>query len=544
MGKRDKVKLLNFFKNLFSKENKKVYTAEDMDLEQREQYINNLKFSKDINDNINKIKDFFGKSFDLNIRRFKIGKEKIEGIIMYMSGLVESTAIEDILEDLEIDLFKMESYLNNKEITYETVVDQVLNNKKIEETEKLSKVMNNLSQGSSVIFIDGISKAILCETKGFQIRNIEEPDSEMSIRGPRDGFVENIFTNTSLLRQRIRAPHLWIQDMEIGSLSKTNVAVAYVKGLANEDLVEEVKTRLEKIEIDNVLESGYLQEFIKDEPFTIFPLIERTERPDKVVSCLVEGKIAILTNNTPFVLIVPATYNMLIQSPDDYYAPFLIGTFTRLLRHFSFLLSMLLPGIYIAIVNFHQELLPISLLLRISATREGVPFPIVIESLLIESLFEILREAGVRLPRAIGSAISIVGALVLGEAAISAGLVSPPMVIIVALTAISSFTTPSYPLAAAARILRFIFIVLGGTLGLFGIQSGFLVLLIHLCSLRSFGHPYFQPFGPLIWQDLKDSVVRLYWWQQDIRPKLLGGRNPQRQKKGQKPEVPQEEEED
>ena len=196
----DKMKWLNFFKNLFSKENKKVYTAEDMDLEQREKYIHNLKFSKNINDNINKVKDFFGKSFDLNIRRFKIGEEKIEGVIMYMSGLVESTAIENILEDLEIDLFKMESYLNNKEITYETIVDQVLNNKKIEETEELSKVMDNLSQGSSVIFIEGNSRAILCETKGFPIRNIEEPDSEMSLRGPRDGFVENIFTNTSLLR--------------------------------------------------------------------------------------------------------------------------------------------------------------------------------------------------------------------------------------------------------------------------------------------------------------------------------------------------------
>ncbi|MFW6006543.1 MAG: spore germination protein, partial [Halanaerobiales bacterium] len=413
----------------------------------------------------------------------------------------------------------------------------------IEKTNQLIKILNNISLGTSVILIDGFAETILCETKGPETRSIEEPTNEISIRGPRDGFVENIYTNISLLRKRIRTPHLWLENFKIGDLTKTEIAIAYIKGLASEELIEEVRSRLQKIDIESVLESGYLQEFLKDEPYTLFPLIERTERPDKVISCLTEGRVAILTNNTPFVLVVPTKYNMLLQTPDDYYEDFHIGSLIRILRHLAFIISILLPGSYVAIVNFHPELLPVGLLLRIASSREGVPFPVIVESLLMESIFEILREAGIRLPQAIGPAISIVGALVLGEAAINAGLVSPPMVIIVALTAIASFTTPDYTLANTARILRYIFILLGGTLGLFGIQYGFLLTAIHICSLRSFGQPYFSPFAPLIWQDLKDSIIRLFLWQHTTRPKLVGGKEPEKQDNNQKPKNPGEKEE-
>jgi spore germination protein KA len=541
------MKFLDYFKNIWKrlapkKDKKKIVDFEDLDIDEREDYINELEFRSDLEENINMIKDLLGGSCDFNIRRFKLGAEEISGALIYMSGLTDTKSIEEILESLEMDLLKFQSFSKEKAKAsiYDTITNRLLNNKNIQESSKVNKVLNELSLGSSAIFINGISNAILCETKGFQVRNVTEPESEKVIRGPRDGFVENIFVNTSLLRQRIRVPHFWIQDFEIGSLSKTQVAMAYIKGLASEELVDEVRSRLEKIDIDTVLESGYLQGYLHDKSLTVFPLIMRTERPDKVVSCLVEGKVAILTNGTPFVLTLPTTFNMYLQSPDDYYELSPITSIIRMMRYLAYIFSILLPGLYVAVLNFHAELLPSKLFLRIAATRGGIPFPIVIEALIMGGLFEFLREAGLRLPKAAGSAISIVGALVLGDAAIKAGLASPPMVIIVAITAISSFTIPRIAFGLSARIFRFIFLFLGGTIGMFGIQFGIIILLIHLCSLRSFGQPYLQPFAPLIWQDLKDSLVRLPWWQLVNRPFLLGGREEQRQKGDQKPDPSEE----
>jgi spore germination protein KA len=529
-------KLFNKITGRKSTEKKTSNLLEDFNISGREEYVNKLRLASSLEENIRIIKDLFGDSFDLNIREITIGKEKTRAALISMTGLTDPQSIEEIIEALQIKLLHFQE-LESDHIL-ELITERALNNQEIQITEKMSIVLKETSTGSSIILIDGIPEAIICDTRGFQVRHIEEPESEIVIRGPRDSFVENIFTNTSLIRQRIRVPHLWIQKYEMGSLSKVNVAIAYIKGLTSDELVAEVKSRLERIDIDAVLESGYIEEFLYDEPVSLFPLIKRTERPDKVVSCLLEGKVAVLTDGSPFVLLMPVNLFFFLQAPDDYYEIFPIGSFIRILRYIAFLISIFLPGVYVSVINFHPELLPVSLLLRITAAREVVPFPVIVEALLMEGLFEVLREAGLRLPRAIGSAISIVGALVLGEAAINAGLVSPPMVIIVALTAISSFTTPDYTLGITARLLRFVFLILGSTVGLYGIQLGLLILLIHLCSLRSFGQPYFQPFGPLVWQDLKDSIVRLPWWRMVTRPRLLGGREPQRMKKGQKPGPP------
>lgn len=533
------MKFLNFFKNIFTKfkkDKKETIDLEDLDINEREEYIKQLELTSNIEENISLIEQLLGDSLDLNVRRLKLGQQQVSGALIYMSGLTDTESIERILKTLEMDLLKFQSFSSKGKDIYQTITEQLLNNKSIRKIKNVKEILSNLSLGSSIILIDEVPQAILCETKGFQIRSVEEPKGEISLKGPRDGFVENLFTNTSLIRQRIRTPHLWIQNFKTGALSETQGAIAYIRGLASEELVEEVKSRIENIDKDIISETGTLQEYIHDEPFTIFPLIDRTERPDKLVSCLAEGKVAILVHGTPLVLIVPATANMFLQAPDDYYEVSILGSLIRILRYIAYTISILLPGIYVAVMNFHQELLPVSLFLRIASSREGVPFPLIFESLLMEGLFEILREAGLRLPKAIGQAVSIVGALVLGDAAIKAGLVSPPMVIIVAITAISSFTTPNYSFAFTARILRFIFLFLGSTIGMFGIQFGVLVLLIRLCSLRSFGQPYLQPFAPLIWQDLKDSLIRLPAWKLVVRPILMGGEKPQRQDKGQKPE--------
>jgi spore germination protein KA len=362
-----------------------------------------------------------------------------------------------------------------------------------------------------------------------------EPESETTIRGSRDGFVENLRVNTSLIRRRIRSPNLWIESMNIGSLTKTEVAYAYMKGLVGEEILEELRSRLERIDIDSVFESGVIEEFIEDQPYSFFPTVFRTERPDIIAAGIVEGRVAIFTSGTPFVLMVPADFPMFLHAPDDYNEIFPIGTFLRILRFGAFVLSIFLPGLYVSVINFHPELIPTSLLLTIQRTREGVPFPVIAEILIMEFAFEFLREAGLRLPKAIGPAISIVGALILGEAAIRAGIVSPGVVIIVAFTAITSFSAPTFSIAISARILRFLMTILGGAFGLLGIQLGLLVLLINMVSLRSFGYPYMAPFGPFIWQDMKDNIIRAFWWQHDLRPRLLGFREPRRQRPGQKP---------
>jgi len=356
--------------------------------------------------------------------------------------------------------------------------------------------------------------------------------------------VENLQVNTSLIRLRLPIPQLWIETMTLGRLSRTQIALLYLKGLARDKLIREVRSRLQQIDIDGVLGTGYIEDFIKDSPFSPFPIAFRTERPDKVTGALLEGRVAIMVGGSPFALIVPTELPMFMQAPDDYFEPLPIGAFIRLLRYAALIVSLILPGIYVGVVTFHPELLPTTLFLRIISYREGVPFPVVFEMLLLELIFELLREAGLRLPPAIGSAISIVGALILGDAAIRAGLVSPGVVIIVALTAIAGFTTPSYSLSIAFRLLRFTYTILGATFGLFGVQFALLLTIIHLCSLRTVGMPYLSPLAPLILSDLKDSIITFWWWGMRTRPKLIGGREPLRQPLGQKPVPGQDPEEE
>jgi spore germination protein KA len=417
----------------------------------------------------------------------------------------------------------------------EAFAERLLQSSQVGEVEAFDDAWTALSNGRTLVLFDGDATALSCDTQRITSRNVEEPANETVIRGPRFGFIESIGANMALLRQIIKTPNLWFEEFTLGHLTRTKVSVAYIKGLASEELVQEVRQRVGRIEVGSILESGYIEELVEDDPFTVFPLVFRTERPDRVAACLLEGRVAVFTENTSFVLVVPMDFPMLLQAPDDYYEKVPIGSALRILRYIAFLTSILLPGVYVGIMTFHQELVTTELLLRITAAREGVPFPVVAEVLTMELLFELLREAGIRLPRAIGPAVSIVGALVLGEAAINAGFVSPAVVIVVALTAISSFTVPTFSFGIAARLARFVFILLGGTLGLFGIQFGVLALLTHLVGVRSFGHPFIAPVAPLVAPDLKDLYVRTWHWDKNMRPLLLGAREPVRVPRGQQP---------
>lgn len=370
--------------------------------------------------------------------------------------------------------------------------------------------------------IDGYSKALVASTRGWEARDVSDPVTEGVVRGPREGFTENLRTNTSLIRRRIRNPKLKIETLRIGAVTRTEVVVAYIEGTADSSVVKEVHERLSRIDTDAILESGYLEEFIEDSPFSPFPQIEHTERPDKIAAALVEGRVVILTDGTPFVLIVPTVFFQFLQSSEDYYERYLLGTAIRWIRFMAFLFALLLPSLYIALTTIHQEMIPTNLALSLAGAREGVPFPAFVEALMMEIAFELLREAGLRLPRPVGQAVSIVGALIIGESAVRAGIVSPVMVIIVALTGIASFSVPAFNLAITLRLLRFPMMMIAAVMGVPGMAMAVLVIVTHLADLRSFGVPYLSPVAPASYRDWKDVVVRAPWWSMFMRPAGIG----------------------
>jgi spore germination protein KA len=391
------------------------------------------------------------------------------------------------------------------------------------------KLFLQLLSGDSILFIDGCSKALSISLRHWADRGVQEPSSQTVVRGPKDGFTETLRKNTALIRRRIKDPNLWIETQQIGTKTQTDVAIMYLKGVANDKTVAEVHSRLDRINIDAILESGYIEELIQDESYSPFPTVYNTERPDAVAGAILEGRIAILVDGTPFVLVVPALFVHFLQASEDYYQRADIATLVRLLRYLSFFLALLTPSLFIAVTTFHQEMLPTQLLISLASQREGVPFPALVEAVMMELTFEILREAGVRLPRAVGSSISIVGALVIGQAAVEAGIISASMVIIVSLTAISSFVSPNFNMSISVRILRFLFMLLGASFGLFGIILGLIVMVLHLNSLRSFGVPYLAPFAPFILKDQKDSIIRLPHWSLFSRPRLINQKDIKRE---------------
>lgn len=487
--------------------------------------------SPNLDNNISMLKDLFQNCSDVVFREFTLGTRKpVRATLVYIDGLCEADKInQHILKSLMLEADLTTGNLSLDKSLIQTVRKRLLTIGDVKTTKMLQKIVTYILSGDPGLFLDGCATALIPNARGWESRGISEPESETVVRGPRDGFTENLRTNATLLRRRIKTSRLKFEAMEIGLLTKTVVNIAYIQGIANEKVVEEVRNRLQRIDVDSILESGYIEELIEDSPFSIFPQINATERPDRVVSGLLEGQVAILVDNTPFGLLAPVTFPQFLQAAEDYYLRYPLVLFMRLLRFVSLNISLLLPSVYIAVTTYHQEMLPTPLLISIAAAREGVPFPALVEALAMEFTFEILKEAGVRLPRQVGQAVSIVGALVIGDAAVTAGLVSPAMVIVVSLTAISSFTIPNYTGSTTIRLLRFPIMLLAGTLGFYGIMVALMALLIHLCSLRSFGVPYLSPLAPLSLRDLKDTFIRVPWWAMFTRPRLIGTREPARQ---------------
>ncbi|MEC0275433.1 spore germination protein [Peribacillus castrilensis] len=489
--------------------------------------------TSDLYYNIDHITKTLGNSSDIVIRDFQAGKNgDIKLGIIYTDGLIDSSFVQDfILDTLMVKIRNSEVDLKDLNLPnwFEIIKSFSLPVGGIEEITDFRKLFLHVLSGDTVLLVKGFSKGMVIGSRDWVDRGVEEPSSQTVVRGPKDGFTETLRTNTALVRRRIKDPNLWLETKQIGEKTQTDIAIMYLKDVANDKTVTELKSRINRIKIDAILESGYIEELIQDEVYSPFPTVYNTERPDAVAAAILEGRIAILVDGTPFVLIVPALLVHFFQSSEDYYQRADIATLIRILRYISFFLALLTPSLYVAISTFHQEMLPTPLLISLASQREGVPFPAIVEALMMELMFEILREAGVRMPRAIGSSISIVGALVIGQAAVEAGFVSATMVIIVSLTAICSFVFPSNSIAMAFRMLRFLFMILAATFGLYGIILGLIVMVLHLNSLRSFGIPYLSPNAPFILQDQKDNILRMPLWSLSKRPRLISQKDTDRE---------------
>lgn len=483
-----------------------------------------IPISSNLEANLSDIGNELGNSSDIVVRKITLGDKAIPAAIIYTDGLVSNIQVNNFLESL-LTRFPEKS----NQSTIKILKDRLLNIGDVIEINDKKEIISNILTGSTAILVDNEKTALIASTKGWNSRNVSEPTNQTVLRGPREGFVENIRTNTALVRRIISSSKLRLEEMKIGTLTETTVGIMYIEGIAHPKIIKEVKRRLQKIQTDSVLGTGYLEEFIQDAPWSIFPTVAYAERPDIVAGNLLEGKITIILDGTPFVLIVPVTFMMFFQTADDYYFRSIMGSLLRLLRMGSYFISMTLPSLYVAVTTFHQELLPTTLLISLASQREGIPFPAFVEALLMEITFEILREAGVRMPRSIGSAVSIVGALVLGTAAVEAGIVSAVMVVIVSMTAISSLTAPYIDLAVTARIIRFILLLFAASFGLIGILFSFMIIAIHLTTIRSFGIPYMSGLAPFNLSDQKDIFVRLPWFFMKKRPRLFGQQNPIRQ---------------
>lgn len=463
-----------------------------------------VRLNRDLMENMVKVRALSQNSTDLLERQIEVSGVPVA--ILMCEGMVNLQLFTQILVRplTELSLENADGEAVARWVSRETVLsgDQ-------KEFFTYDELFSFLMAGFVVLLIDGVDRGIACGMQGYSFRSVSEPSTEMNITGSREGFVEPIRVNQTMIRRRLRSPSLKFEMYPIGEKSRTDICLVYLTDTADPRMVEEVKRRLGKLSSDILLSQGYLRPYLEGQPLSPFSSVGTTERPDTLCAKINEGRIGILVDGTPFALVVPYLFEEHFQSMDDYsYRPY-YGSFIRLLKYFTFLLSIFLPGGYVAITSFSPEMLPDTLLFNIAASEQQTPFSMMTEALVIHLIYEIMREAGLRLPRPVGHAVSIIGALVIGDAAVKAGIIGSSMVMVVALTALSSFVVPS--LYEPAAILKFVFILVGGTWGLFGISVGFVLLLTNLCALESLGVPVMAPLSPCAPADLRDGLWRTGW---------------------------------
>ncbi len=474
--------------------------------------LDNIKIDRELSKNESILKEVFKDANDIIFRNMNIGQnKKIEILLVYVDGMTTKDAVSEYAIQSMLKTVNLEELEKSPEKELQNAIMKTsISITEVAVLQTLQECVDKMLAGETILFVDTCSSAIMLSSRGWPIRGIQEPVAETLIRGARDGFIETMKINITLIRRRIRDPRLKIKYMQVGSRSKTDVALLYIEDIVNQTVLDAVEKRLKNIEIEAVLESSYIEEMIEDDTFSPFPQVENTERPDAAASALLEGRVVIAVDNTPTVLMAPATFVSFMQSSEDYYERWMLACFIRVIRYTALPIVMLLPALYVAVTQFHPNLLPTQLALYVAATRANVPFPPYFEALVMELVMELVREASLRITTPVGSTIGLVSGLVIGSATVEAGLITPIAVIIVALTSLASFAIPSYNFSTSLRVIRFGFIILASIFGLFGISAGMCVLIIHLCTLKSFGVPYLSPFTHFVERrsDLKDTVIR------------------------------------
>lgn len=474
--------------------------------------------SKELEKNEKRIKTMCTDCADIIQKKMKIGKRKqVNCLLVYVESAISNLIMQDsALGKLLTQLEEMED-----EKIIPSISQNALGMADTAEFSDLSGGMSAMLAGNALFLIDGYDKAIKIGTKGYPGLGVSKSESEKVLRGSNESFTESEKINSALIRKRIRDTRLKVKEKPVGQHSHTMTALVYLEDLAYPDLVKKMEQELESFEIDGVMDSGVIEQVTKETWYSPFPQYQTTERPDKAAMAILEGRIVLLSDNSPQALILPTTYHSFFQTPDDYYSHFLMVTFLRLLRYVAAFLAISLPGLYLAVTNFHTQILPTNLILSLSMAREGVPFPGVVEVILLEISFELLREAGIRMPGQIGNTIGIVGGLIIGQAAVTANLVSPMVVIIVAMTALCSFSIPNEEFAEACRLVKFGVILCCSFFGIAGFVFAWFLLLSHLARLKSFGIPYLMPFVSDEINEMagwKDNVIKLPPWMIKRRP--------------------------
>lgn len=458
-------------------------------------------FTQNLQDNEHLLKSAFYRCDDVRYRRFQLGTK--QALLIFVDGMIDQALIEKGVLDALISLPD-----NMAAVDIQTV-EQSLFSSQISITKSARQVITSIFAGHAALCIDGSGEIILIGAVKYAKRNVSESNTEDVIRGPHDSFNETLADNLTLLRRRARDPHLKIVNITIQSRTMTSVAVVYIDNLVKPGLVEDVEEKLRKIQTGRVIASANIEEFLSYRPWSPFPQIQTTERPDKIIAAIYEGRVGIIVDTTPAALILPVTYATIMQTPDDFTTPALVASLIVFTRHVSAFIAVFLPAFYISIVSYHPGMLPTTLAISIAELRSRTPFPSFLEAVLMESLIEIFQEAITRLPQKIAQAAGVVGALIIGTTIVQAGLVNALLVVVTALTAIASFCMPSYNFALALRFFRVPMLILGSTFGLYGMMAGFIAIVIHLCSLRSYGESFLGGlFDITLLEDMKDKLMR------------------------------------
>lgn len=508
----------------------KSLNKKQMEHEGSTSHLKNITLSKDIDNNITRITNSMNNPFDIKQRIFNIGGTSVKAAVLYIDSLVnEGMVLDHVLKPLIIETAQDDTPL--RRIDFQEIRDSMMSIGNLQEVSAFDEIVLGLMSGDSLLIIQGYNKGFLIAAREYEGKEFSTPTMEPSVKGPQEAFVETLKRNIGLIRKRLRDPNLTFEKFTIGRRSKSDVVMVYIKDIADKDIVDEVRKRLESIDVDGISGSIQVGSLISNKKDSIFPLFQVTERPDRLGFFLMDGRVAIIVNGSPEATVVPVTLPMLLQSVDDYYECWLISSVLRVSRYIAMFISTLLPALYIAVTSFNPGMLPTNLVLSITNTRVGVPFPAILEALLMEFVLEILQEASVRLPKVVGQTISIVGGLVIGQSAVQAGIVSPIMVIIISSSAVASFAIPDYSLSLTTRILRLPFMILATIFGNFGIVMGVLFLITYLASVKTFGVRYLSSLTPYHLGDFKDAVVRMPLKNMTMRPTFLNTKDKRRRNK-------------